>query len=81
MVKPLCAKELKALPAAVDIVTAGRAFGMGRTKANELARSGEFPVPVLRLGASYRVRTADLLAFLGIEPGRPGAPREGDPAA
>ncbi|HET9254894.1 MAG TPA: DNA-binding protein [Pseudonocardiaceae bacterium] len=60
---------LLALPAAVDIVTAGRAVGVGRTKAHELARTGQFPVAVLRLGNSYRVRTADLLTYLGIEPG------------
>lgn len=61
--------DLLALPAAVDIVTAGRAVGVGRTKAHELARTGQFPVAVLRLGNSYRVRTADLLTYLGIEPG------------
>ena len=40
--------ELLALPSAVDLTTAGRAFGIGRTKAFELARAGEFPVKVLR---------------------------------
>jgi helix-turn-helix protein len=60
--------ELLALPAAVPLwPTAARAVNIGRTKAHELARAGEFPVAVLRLGASYRVRTADLLAYLGIE--------------
>lgn len=61
--------ELLALPAAVPLwPTAARALGIGRTKAHQLARSGTFPVPVLRLGSSYRIRTADLWALLGIEP-------------
>lgn len=59
--------EVRALPAAVDLVTAGRALGIGRTKSHEMARAGEFPVPLLRLGTRYRVRRADLLALLGIE--------------
>jgi hypothetical protein len=60
--------ELLALPAAVPLwPTAARALNIGRTVAYELARAGEFPVPVLRLGSSYRVRTADLWAYLGID--------------
>jgi hypothetical protein len=65
----LSAREVLDLPAAVDIVTAGKALGgIGRTKAHELARSGQFPVEVLRIGASYRVRRSDLIKYLGIEP-------------
>lgn len=59
--------ELLALPAAIDLPTAGRAFGFGRNKAFELARRGEFPVRVLRLGNSYRVPTAEVLRALGID--------------
>ena len=45
--------ELLALPAAVPLwPTAARALGIGRTKAHQLARAGQFPVPVLRLGAA-----------------------------
>ena len=57
--------ELLALPVSVDLVTAARAFRIGRTKAHELARAGEFPVPVLRLGSTYRVTRSDLLRALG----------------
>lgn len=53
-------EELDALPVSVDLVTAGRALGLGRTKAHELVRAGTFPVPVLRLGRRYRVMRADL---------------------
>lgn len=68
MVKALSATELRTLPTAVDIVTAGRAFGLGRTKSHELARAGQFPVPVLRIGTSYRVTRAALLRALGEAP-------------
>jgi hypothetical protein len=60
--------ELLALPASIDIVTAGRAFGVGRTTAYALARSGEFPCQVIRAGRAYRVITADLLRVLHITP-------------
>lgn len=66
MTRALSTAELLALPAAVDIVTAGRALGIGRTKTFEIARSGEFPAPVLRLGNAYRVPKAALLRLLEI---------------
>ncbi|MFE7237905.1 hypothetical protein [Streptomyces sp. NPDC057580] len=72
MTRALSAAEVLALPAAVDLVTAGRACGVSRTTSYELARRGEFPVPLLRLGAQYRARRVDLLDLLGIE--QPAAP-------
>jgi hypothetical protein len=59
--------ELLALPVSVDLVTAGRAFGLGRTKAFELAKQGEFPCKVLTVGVRYRVPRSDLLAALGVD--------------
>jgi hypothetical protein len=58
--------ELHELPAIVDLLTAGRALGLGRTKAYDLARRGEFPCPVFRVGDTYRVPTIALLELLGI---------------
>lgn len=58
--------ELSALSAVTDLVTAGRALGLGRTKAYQLARTGEFPCPVIRVGKTYLVPTAGLLALLGL---------------
>jgi hypothetical protein len=58
--------EIRKLPAVVDLVTAGRALGLGRTKAYQLARSGDFPCRILRAGNSYLVPTADLLTLLGL---------------
>lgn len=57
--------DLMALPVSVDIVIAGRALGVGRTLAYDMAKRGEFPVRVLKLGNRYRVARADLLRFLG----------------
>ena len=60
--------ELLALPATVDIETASRALGLGRSTGYERARRGEFPCRVLRIGSTYRVPTAELLRLLGIDP-------------
>jgi hypothetical protein len=48
-------------------VTAGEVLGLGRTKSFELARRGEFPVKVLRLGYRYVVPTAGLVRLLELE--------------
>ncbi len=59
-------EEVIALPVSVDLATAGRALGVGRTKAHDMVTAGEFPVPVLRLGRRYRVNRVDLLRILGV---------------
>jgi hypothetical protein len=69
-VEAMSRKELLALPAVVSLVTAARALGIGRTRAFELARRGAFPVPVLRVGLTYRVPTAPLLRLLGLSSDR-----------
>nr|BEK66629.1 hypothetical protein KPHV_38560 [Kitasatospora purpeofusca] len=65
--------ELLALPAAIDLDTANRAIGLGRSKGYELARRDAYPCRVLRLGKKYRVITADLLRLLGIDVAPDGA--------
>ncbi|GLW98903.1 helix-turn-helix domain-containing protein [Microtetraspora sp. NBRC 16547] len=60
--------ELHDLPATVDLLTAARALGLGRTKAYELAKKGEFPCRVIRVGVAYLVPTAELLKLLGVDP-------------
>jgi Helix-turn-helix domain len=47
-------------------MTAAKILGIGRTKAYELARHGEFPCLVIRVGDLYRVSTSGLLRLLGI---------------
>ena len=61
-------EELLALPVSVDLVTAGRAFGLGRTKAHEMARANQFPCRVLRVGNRYRVPRSAIFEVLGIKP-------------
>ncbi|MFF4772536.1 helix-turn-helix domain-containing protein [Microtetraspora fusca] len=60
--------ELQQLPATVDLLTAARVLGIGRTKAYELAKKGEFPCRVIRVGVAYLVPTAELLKLLGVDP-------------
>jgi len=58
-------EEARKLPTVVDLPTAGRMLGIGRSAAYELVRVGEWPTPVLRLGRLIRVPTAPLLELLG----------------
>jgi hypothetical protein len=59
-------EELLELPAVVDIPTAAEVFGLGRSCAYEMVRTGEWPTPVLRFGKLIRVPTAPLLELLGV---------------
>jgi predicted DNA-binding transcriptional regulator AlpA len=61
--------ELRALPATIDLPTAARALGLGRTKAYELAKRDQFPCRILRIGSTYRIPTAELLHYLSVDPG------------
>jgi hypothetical protein len=64
--------ELLALPPVVNLVTTGRALGVSEPVIRERARRGELEalgVRCLRLGAQWRVPTADILRLLGITPG------------
>jgi hypothetical protein len=58
--------EIGDLPVVLDIETAGRMLGIGRTNALRLARTGRFPCRTVRVGNLWRVPTADLLALLGL---------------
>ncbi|MET9965300.1 DNA-binding protein [Streptomyces sp. NPDC006356] len=61
-------EELLALPVTVDVLTAGKALGLGRNTTYELVNAGEFPVPVHPWGGVKRVVTADLWEALGVSP-------------
>lgn len=64
--KTLTIADLQKLPPTIDVVTAGRAFGINRDTAYKLARSGAFPCEVIQAGRRYRVVTADLLRVLQV---------------
>ncbi|MEV4197481.1 DNA-binding protein [Micromonospora globbae] len=61
-------ERIRALGAITDLPTAGRVFGLGRALSYELARTGGFPVPVIRVGARYKVPVAGILTTLGLTP-------------
>ena len=50
-----------------DVETAGAALGVGGFEAYELAKTGEFPVRVVRIGRRYVVPVAAILQLLDIE--------------
>jgi len=57
--------ELNALGVSTDIVTAGRAFGLSREVCYDLARKGEFPCTVIRVGKRWIVPTEAIRKALG----------------
>jgi predicted DNA-binding transcriptional regulator AlpA len=54
------------LPPVLDLPTAARLLGVGRTAAYQLVREDQWPTPVIRVGKLIRVPTAPLLELLGI---------------
>lgn len=60
--------EVRALPVVVDLPTAARVLGLGRTAAYELVRTGHWPTPVIRVGRLIRVPSAPLVELLGLQP-------------
>jgi hypothetical protein len=74
MTQPLSRAELLALPPVINLATLGRALGLSEPVVRERARRDEFAalgIRVLQLGAQYRIPTADVLRFLGIEVPQP----------
>jgi hypothetical protein len=67
--------DIRALGAVTDLPTAASIFGIGRAQAYDLAKTDEFPVPVIRVGARYRVAVAAILTVLLLPPD----PVPGDP--
>lgn len=73
--RPVSITQLRST-ATVDLMTAARALGLGRTKAYQLARRDEFPCRVIRIGEAYRIPTPGLLELLGVsEEAPPGQNR------
>lgn len=56
---------VRALGTTTDVVTAGAVLGIGRSTAYQLARDGQFPVPVTRIGRRYIVGVPHLLRAIG----------------
>jgi hypothetical protein len=58
-------ERVKSLGVMTNVETAAQILGIGRTVAYRLAKEGQFPVQVLRIGHSYRVPVLRLLELLG----------------
>ncbi len=76
----MTADEVRALPAVVDLATAARVLGVGRSAAYELVRTGTWPTPVLRLGRLIKVPSAPLVELIGLS-ARHAAPVAGHSAS
>ena len=48
----------------VGLDVACRVLGLSRNTAYALIREGTFPVPVRRIGSTYKISTAALIAFV-----------------
>jgi excisionase family DNA binding protein len=57
--------DLESLPPTIDLPTAARLLGIGRTAAYELVRNGRWPTPIVRPGRKIRVPSAPVRALLG----------------
>lgn len=66
--QPWSPEQIRALGTTTDLLTAASVLRIGRTTAYHLARTGQFPVPVVRVGRRYLVAVAHLLRVLGLDP-------------
>lgn len=55
------AEKVRELGLVTSLETAAQILGIGRSKAYEMARTGEFPVRVMRVGRVYRVPVNPIL--------------------
>ena len=60
--------ELAALPPVLDVPTAAKVLGIGRSLAYDLVRRGDWPTPVLHVGKLIKIPSAPLLALLSDHP-------------
>jgi amino acid transporter len=68
------AERLNALGAVTDMATAAGLLGISRALAYQLAKDGQFPVPVIKVGRRYRVPITGLLTVLNLVTAEPPAP-------
>ena len=64
--------RVRRLGLTTDVETAGAVMGIGRSKAYELAKAGQFPVKVLRIGRRYLVSVPAILKMFDVDPSNPG---------
>jgi hypothetical protein len=60
-------QAVRGLGMTTDVETAGSILGIGRSKAYEMAKAGQFPVRLVRIGRRYVVPVVALLRLLDVE--------------
>lgn len=60
--------DIRVGPPTLDVATAGRLLGISRSYAFELAKRGEFPCRLLKVGTRWRVPRSALLELLEGSP-------------
>lgn len=60
--------ELDELPPVLDVPTAAKVLGIGRSLAYELVRRGEWPTTVRHVGKLIKIPTEPLVRLLGAGP-------------
>ena len=60
--------ELDALPPVLDVPTAAKVLGIGRSLAYDLVRRGDWPTHVLHVGKFIKISSAPLPALLSEQP-------------
>jgi len=56
--------ELDALPTVLDVPTAAKVLGIGRSLAYDLVRRGDWPTPVLRIGKLIKIPREPLIRLI-----------------
>jgi predicted DNA-binding transcriptional regulator AlpA len=56
--------EIRTWPATVSVPQAGTAWGLSRNQSYNMAKRGEFPATVSRVGNRYKVVTASIIRAL-----------------
>jgi hypothetical protein len=56
--------ELDALPTVLDVPTAAKVLGIGRSLAYDLVRRGDWPTPVLHIGKLIKIPREPLIRLI-----------------
>ncbi len=67
--------QLAALPPVLDVPTAAKVLGIGRSLAYQLVRQGQWPTTVLHVGKLIKIPTEPLVRLL-IDAPKPGSTGE-----
>jgi len=59
--------QLAELPPVLDVPTAAKVLGIGRSLAYDLVRRGEWPTQVLHIGKLIKIPTQPLVQLLGVD--------------